>query len=241
MIDPLQLLDPVSSTCTYLVADEKAGTALVIDPVDTQVDRYIAVLAALGLRLSWTVETHVHADHVTGALRLAQLTGSRMATPAACGATGATRDLLHGDRLYLGGHFIEALHTPGHTSGSMCYLLRSTSTRSTHLFTGDTLLVGGCGRTDFQGGSADALYDSITQVLFALADDTVVWPGHNYGGKPKSSIGEERRDNPRLAGRSKEEFLAFMGGLQLPPPAKLSLAVPANLQMGRCVLPSAAE
>jgi sulfur dioxygenase len=230
-MDPLQLLDPVSSTCTYLISDLKSGTALLIDPVDEQATRYIAVLAALGLRLSWTLETHVHADHVTGARRLAQLTGARTAAPAACGTRGATRELVHGERLYLGSRFIEALHTPGHTPGSMCYLLPS-STGPSHLFTGDTLLIGGCGRTDFQGGSAEALYHSITRVLFTLPDDTIVWPGHDYGGKTQSSIGQEKRENSRLAGRSKEDFIDVMRGLRLPPPEQMCLAVPANLQMG---------
>jgi sulfur dioxygenase len=233
MMDPLQLRDPESSTCTYLLADEKSGTALLIDPVEEQVARYLGALAALGLRLLWTVETHVHADHVTGALRLARLTGARTASPAACGTSGATRELLHGDALYFGSRFIEALHTPGHTAGSMCFLLRSPPGAASHVFTGDSLLIGGCGRTDFQDGSAGALYDSITRVLFTLPDDTVVWPGHDYSGRGRSSIGRERRENLRLAGRSREEFIALMGALQLAPPKKISLAVPANLRMGQ--------
>jgi sulfur dioxygenase len=233
MTNPLQLLDPESSTCTYLLADEKSGTALLIDPVEEQVPRYLGVLAALGLRLLWTVETHVHADHVTGALRLARLTGARTASPAACGTSGATRELAHGDVLYFGSRFIEALHTPGHTAGSMCFLLRSPPGAASHVFTGDSLLIGACGRTDFQDGSAGALYDSITRVLFTLPDDTVVWPGHDYSGRGRSSIGRERRENPRLAGRSREEFIALMGSLQLAPPKKISVAVPANLRMGQ--------
>jgi sulfur dioxygenase len=233
MIGPLQWLDPASSTCTYLLGDEASGTAILIDPVDEQSERDSASIAALGLRLLWTVETHVHADHITGALRLARLTGARMATPAACGASGATRQLMHGDRLHFGLHFIEALHTPGHTVGSMCYVLRDPAGGPVHLFTGDTLLAGGCGRTDFQGGSADALYDSITRVLFSFEDGTVVWPGHDYGGRGKSSIGRERRENPRLAGRTRDEFRGLMAQLQLPRPARMAEAVPANLRMGR--------
>ena len=230
---PLQLLDPESSTCTYLLADERSGTAILIDPVEEQVARYLDVLTALGLRLLWTVETHVHADHVTGALRLARLTGARTASPAACGTSGATRELAHGDVLFFGRRFIEALHTPGHTAGGMCFLLRSQPGAAGHVFTGDSLLIGGCGRTDFQGGGAGVLYDSITRVLFTLPDDTVVWPGHDYSGKGKSSIGQERRQNPRLAGRSREEFITLMGALRLAPPKKIWLAVPANLQMGQ--------
>jgi glyoxylase-like metal-dependent hydrolase (beta-lactamase superfamily II) len=239
VIGPLRLPDPESSTCTYLVGDAKSGTAILIDPVDVQVQRDIGVLAALGLRLVWTVETHVHADHVTGAARLARLTGARTAVPAACGASGATRFLAAGDRLHFGSRCLEALHTPGHTAGSMCYLLRGSGGEAGHVFTGDTLLVGGCGRTDFQGGSAEALYDSITQVLFALPDDTVVWPGHDYAGKERSTIGHERRENARLAGRSKQEFVALMARLQLAPPTKIAVAVPANLRMGEDGSPAA--
>jgi sulfur dioxygenase len=160
---PLQLLDPASGTCTYLLHDPHTREALIIDPVDAQIERDLAVLQARGLRLCWAVETHNHADHITSAALLAEHTGARTAAPAACGIGTAQVQLADGDVLHFGGEELRALHTPGHTAGSMSYLWRG------HVFTGDTLLIGSCGRTDFQSGNARTLWRSITQVLLRAA------------------------------------------------------------------------
>lgn len=225
-MQPVQLFDPASSTYTYVLFDETTRDALIIDPVDEQVERDLAVLRQYGLRLLWTVETHAHADHITGAGQLAEHAGARTAAPEGCGITTAAVQLRHGEVLRFGGEHITALHTPGHTSGSMSYLWRD------HVFTGDTLLIDGCGRTDFQSGSAQALYDSITGVLFALPDTTTVWPGHDYKGRTQSTIGQEKASNARVAGRSQTEFVAIMNALNLPRPRRMDEAVPANQASG---------
>jgi len=223
---PIQLFDPASSTFTYLLFDPDTREALIIDPVQEQLQRDMDTLRQFGLRLVWSVETHAHADHITSAGQLAELAGARTAAPAGCGIGTAAVQLQNGDVLSFGGESIRALHTPGHTAGSMCYLWRD------QVFTGDTLLIGGCGRTDFQSGSASDLYRSITQKLFALPDDTVVWPGHDYQGRTRSSIGHERQHNPRVAGKTEAEFVALMNGLNLPRPRRIDEAVPANLTSG---------
>lgn len=223
---PIQLFDPASSTYSYVLFDELTREALIIDPVDEQIDRDLAVLREYGLRLVWSVETHAHADHITSAGQLAELAGARTAAPAGCGIGTAAVQLSNADLLRFGNETLVALHTPGHTVGSMSYLWR------THVFTGDTLLIGGCGRTDFQSGSASDLYRSLTQVLFALPEETTVWPGHDYEGRTHSSIGQEKVSNPRIAGKSEAEFVALMQGLKLPPPQRLDEAVAANLSSG---------
>lgn len=223
---PLQLLDPASGTCTYVLHDPATRAALIIDPVDTQLERDLAVLQARGLRLQWALETHAHADHITSAGLLAEHTGARTAAPALCGIGTAAVQLQHGEALDFGAERLRALHTPGHTAGSMSYLWRN------HVFTGDTLLINGCGRTDFQSGNAHALYRSITGVLFALPQDTLVWPGHDYQGRSHSSIGAEQASNARVAGRSEAEFVALMQALDLPRPERMDEAVPANLRSG---------
>jgi glyoxylase-like metal-dependent hydrolase (beta-lactamase superfamily II) len=221
-----QLFDSDSSTYTYLIGDEAGGEAVIVDPVRERVERDLGVLAASGLRLAWVLETHVHADHVTGARALRERTGARTAVSLHCGATGFDRLLTDGDEIALGGEHIRAIATPGHTPGSTCYLWRD------RLLTGDTLLIGGCGRTDFQNGDAGALYDSITGKLFTLPKDTLVYPGHDYKGRRVSTIGEERAGNARLAGRSREAFIEIMANLGLPEPKRIHEAVPANLRGG---------
>src|SRR4051812_44705112 len=191
-MEPLQLFDPASCTYTYLLADPATREAVIIDPVDQHVERDLGVLSERGLRLAWTVETHAHADHITSAGLLAEHAGARTAAPQGCNIGTAGTQLQHGDTLRFGGEQVEAMHTPGHTAGSMCYLWRG------HVFTGDTLLIDGCGRTDFQSGSATALYRSITEMLFRLPDDTMVWPGHDYQGRSHSTIGQEKRGNARV-------------------------------------------
>jgi sulfur dioxygenase len=223
---PIQLFDPASSTYTYVLFDQLSREAVIIDPVDEQLERDLATLQEYGLKLVWTVETHAHADHITSAGRLAELAGARTAAPQGCGIGTAGVQLQHGDTLKFGGEVLQALHTPGHTAGSMCFLWRE------HVFTGDTLLINGCGRTDFQSGDAKDLYRSLTQVLFALPDATTVWPGHDYQGRSFSSIGQEKAGNARIAGKSEAEFVAIMDSLQLPKPRRIDEAVPANLSSG---------
>ena len=233
-MNPIQLFDPASSTYTYVLFDEATREALIIDPVDEQIDRDLATLRQYGLKLLWTVETHAHADHITSAGLLAEHTGARTAAPDGCGITTAAVQLREGDELDFGHHKIRALHTPGHTAGSMSYLWQPHGAERSggHVFTGDTLLINGCGRTDFQSGSAEALYHSITQVLFALPDPTTVWPGHDYNGNTQSTIGAEKKTNARVAGKSLAEFVAIMEALHLPRPRRMDEAVPANLTSG---------
>lgn len=223
---PIQLFDPASSTYTYVLFDSITREALIIDPVDEQIERDLSELRARGLKLVWTVETHAHADHITSAGQLAEHAGARTAAPEGCGITTAAVQLKDGDTLAFGGERIKALHTPGHTAGSMSYVWRD------HVFTGDTLLINGCGRTDFQSGSSDALYRSITNVLFALPDDTTVWPAHDYQGRANTTIGAEKASNPRIAGKTEADFVAIMSSLSLPRPKRMDEAVPANLSSG---------
>jgi glyoxylase-like metal-dependent hydrolase (beta-lactamase superfamily II)/rhodanese-related sulfurtransferase len=225
-MNPIQLFDSATSTFTYVLFDSITREAIIIDPVDTQLERDLQVLREHGLKLIWSLETHAHADHITSAGQLAELAGARTAAPAACDISTAAVQLKDGDTLHFGSEQIGALHTPGHTAGSMCFVWRD------HVFTGDTLLINGCGRTDFQSGSAKAMYRSLTEVLFKLPDDTTVWPGHDYQGQSQSSIGTEKASNARVAGKTLEEFIAIMDALHLPPPKNIAEAVPANLHGG---------
>ena len=225
-MQPIQLFDPVSSTYTYVLFDPVSRDALIIDPVDDQIERDLATLKQHDLKLQWAVETHAHADHITSAGLLAEHAGARTAAPAGCGIHTAAIQLNDGDTLSFGGETLKTLHTPGHTSGSVCFLWRD------HLFSGDTLLINGCGRTDFQSGSTSDMYHSLTQILFALPDATTVWPGHDYQGRTQSSIGQERAHNARVAGKSLQEFTAIMDALKLPKPKRIDEAVPANLTSG---------
>jgi sulfur dioxygenase len=225
-----QLFDAESSTYTYLIGDGQ-GHAALIDPVREQVERDLQVVAELGLRLALVMETHVHADHVTGAGVLRERTGAK-SIASSLGAPCVDRTVGGGDTVDLGPLRFDVLSTPGHTDDSVCYRCGDA------VFTGDTLLIRGCGRSDFQNGDPKMLYHSITGVLFALPDDTVVYPGHDYRGVATSTIGEEKRWNPRLVGpggalRTEAEFVAIMQGLDLPPPRKLAMAVPANRACGR--------
>lgn len=221
-----QLFDEASSTFTYLLVCEHSGEAVLIDPVHEQQARDAALLEGGGWRLRWVLDTHVHADHVTGARALASRFGARCAVGEACEAAGYDQALRDGDRLDFGQEHLAVIATPGHTPGSMSFLWRD------QVFTGDALLIGGCGRTDFQQGDAGQLYDAITGRLFTLPDGTRVYPGHDYQGRTVSSIAEERLHNRRLAGRSRDEFIALMGSLDLPPPRLLDVAVPLNRQAG---------
>lgn len=225
-MNPIQLFDTASSTYTYVLFDPGTRDAIIIDPVDAQLERDLQVLREHGLKLTWALETHAHADHITSAGLLAELAGAKTTAPAGCGITTASVQLNDGDTLEFGREQIRALHTPGHTAGSMCFVWRD------QVFTGDTLLINGCGRTDFQSGSAEAMYHSLTQVLFKLPDATTVWPGHDYRGRSQSTIGQEKAGNSRVAGTTQDEFVALMAALHLPPPKRLLDAVPANLHSG---------
>ena len=240
-MNPIQLFDPASSTYTYLLYDDDTRDALIIDPVDSQLERDLGVLRQHKLKLVWTVETHAHADHITSAGLLAEHAGAKTAAPDGCGITTAAVQLKDGDTLRFGGEQIRVLHTPGHTAGSMSYLWlpdqdqkrgHRRATDAGHVFTGDTLLINGCGRTDFQSGSSADLYRSITTVLFKLPGATQVWPGHDYSGKICSTIETEKTSNARIANKSQEQFMATMDSLNLPKPKRLDEAVPANQTSG---------
>jgi sulfur dioxygenase len=221
-----QLFDTTSSTFTYLLVDGVTRKAVIIDPVDTHLDEYLQALAREDLKLTYVLETHAHADHITSAGRLCEATGAKAAAPVHCGILPADIQLEDGAGIAFGNEMIRAIHTPGHTAGSMSYLWRD------RVFTGDTLLIGGCGRTDFQDGDAGTLYDSITQRLFTLADETIVCPAHDYRGNTASTIGAERQTNPRLAGKSRTEFIRIMDELLLPKPKMIDVAVAANRRLG---------
>jgi sulfur dioxygenase len=225
-----QLFDASSSTYTYLLAERASGQAVLIDPVYEQARRDAALVAELGLTLVWTLETHVHADHVTGAWLLRERLGSRIALARAAAAEGADRLLEHGDRIEFGVRWLSVRATPGHTNGCLSYVLDDDS----RAFSGDCLLIRGCGRTDFQQGSAQSLYASVHQQLFTLPASCLIYPGHDYNGLTVTSVEEERRYNPRLGGEvSDADFAGHMSHLNLPHPKQLDVAVPANLRCGR--------
>lgn len=223
-----QLFDPASSTYTYLIGDPASGKAALVDPVLEGVEDCAAALESLGLTLVYTFETHVHADHVTGADTLRRRFGSRTVLHRDSGAPCADLLVDHGDRIAVGEIEVEVIATPGHTSGCVSYRVGD------RVFTGDALLIGGCGRTDFQQGDAGKLYDSVTTRLFTLPDDTLVYPAHDYKGHTSSSIGYEKEANARLGGgRTREAFIELMQSLALPHPKQIDRAVPANLACGR--------
>jgi len=232
-----QLFDASSSTYTYLLADAETRFAILIDPVFEQVRRDSALLHELGLRLEWTLETHVHADHVTGAWILRRRLGSKIALSSACGARGADRYLEDGETISFGPRHVEARATPGHTKGCMSFVLDD----ATLALTGDTLLIRGCGRTDFQGGDPRAMFDSVRRRLFSLPENCLLYPGHDYRGLTVTSVREEQQFNPRLGGEvALEDFSGYMNHLGLPHPKLMEIAVPANLVCGRPNVPDAA-
>ena len=225
-----QLFDPPSSTYTYLLADGGSGAAVIIDPVFEQVRRDAALIEELGLQLAYVLETHVHADHVTGAWLLKQRTGCRIALAANSGAEGADRYLTQDDVVAFGRRNLQVRQTPGHTNGCLTYVLDDRSMA----FTGDCLFVRGTGRTDFQQGDPHAMYHSIYQQIFTLPDSCLLYPAHDYRGLTVTSVREERRFNPRLGGEIAErDFTGYMNNLRLAHPKKLDIAVPANLKCGR--------
>ena len=224
-----QLFEPLSSTYTYLLGCGDTGQALLIDPVVVTIERDLALLKELGLTLAFSVDTHIHADHITAALHLKQAVGSRIAAPAFDRLPCADVHIEDGVPFRLGSIELQPLHTPGHTAGHFAYR------GGERVFTGDALLIEGCGRTDFQQGDSAALYASVTQKLFTLPDDTLVYPAHDYKKRRVSSIAQEKMRNPRLGGaRTLAEFQDIMARLNLPYPNFIDYAVPGNRQCGVC-------
>ncbi len=225
-----QLFDPQSSTYTYLLGDTASREALLIDPVFEQVRRDAALIKELNLTLKWTLETHVHADHVTGAWLFKKRMGSGIALAAAGGAAGADELLKHGDTVAFGGRYLEVRATPGHTNGCLTYVLDDQSMA----FTGDCLLIRGSGRTDFQQGSPASMYASVRTQIFTLPSGCLLYPAHDYRGLTVTSVEEERRFNPRLGGDiGEQDFTGYMNNLGLAHPRQIDVAVPANLKCGK--------
>jgi sulfur dioxygenase len=224
-----QLFDPETSTYTYLLADEDTREAVIIDPVHEQFERDSALIGELGLRLVAVLDTHVHADHVTAQGLLRQRFGAKSVMSERSGAVCADVLVKQGDRVAFGRHELEVRETPGHTSGCLTFV----SHEPRMAFTGDALLIRGCGRTDFQSGDSRSLYRSVREQVFTLPDDTLIYPAHDYKGRTVTTVAEEKRHNPRLGmSRSLAEFSELMAALNLPYPRKMDASVPANLACG---------
>lgn len=229
-VNETQDVDDRAESRSYIVADRESGQAVLIDAVIENVERDVRILKELGLTLLFAVETHVHADHITGASLLKDRTGAQIVYGGGTAdvVTGADLFLLEGQELRFGHSSLKALATPGHTDGCTSYVLPGA------VFTGDALFIRGNGRTDLQGGSAATLFESVRHKLFALPDDTVVYPGHDYQGRVSSTIGEEKRFNERLnLSIDKDRFIDVMNKRTQPRPAKIDIAVPANMLAGR--------
>ncbi len=222
-----QLFETDTSTYSYLLGCERSRRAVLIDSVVSEIDHYIELLQSLNLKLIYTLETHVHADHITGAGLLREKLGSKSVVHRDAGAMCADLLVTDGVVLQVGDMELQVRHTPGHTNGCVSYVMAD------RVFTGDALLINGCGRTDFQQGSAEQLYDSITGQLFSLPPDTLVYPGHDYQGNTVSTIKQEVAKNSRLGGgRSRDDFIAIMHNLNLAYPKYIDQALPANHSCG---------
>lgn len=223
-----QLFESESSTFTYLLADAESLEGVIIDPVWKTVERDLKLIKELEISLSYVLETHIHADHVTGATRIADQTGARIALSASAGAQGTFLPLADGDVLTFGGQNLKVIATPGHTSSCVCYYMEG------RVFTGDTLMIRGNGRTDFQDGCPKRLYQNVVSRLFTLPEETVVYPAHDYRGFTSSSIEMEKKYNPRLnLSTTEDAFVQTMADLKLPPPKKINMALPANRVLGK--------
>jgi glyoxylase-like metal-dependent hydrolase (beta-lactamase superfamily II) len=228
-----QLFEPVSCTYSYLLGCDETRACVIIDPVIETAERDVGIIQTLGLKLEYTLETHIHADHLTGALKLKHLAGSRICAAAMDGLPCVDVGIREGEILRVGAIEIHPLFTPGHTDTHHCY--RVDNGAQTMLFSGDALLIEACGRTDFQSGDAATLYRSIHDKLFSLPDETLVYPGHDYEGRFVSSIAQEKVRNPRLGKEiGLDAFVALMDGLELSPPRKMAFAVPGNRLCGVC-------
>jgi sulfur dioxygenase len=221
-----QLFDSVSGTYSYLLASRSGGEALIIDPVLEKVDRYLQLIGELDLRLVKAVDTHLHADHITGLGALRDRTHCITVMGESTKADVVSMRLAEGDKLTIEGMSMDVLYTPGHTDDSYSFLMRD------RVFTGDTLLIRGTGRTDFQNGDARAQYESLFGKLLRLPDETMVYPAHDYKGDTVSTIGEEKRYNPRLQVKSIDDYVALMANLNLPNPKMMDVAVPSNMKIG---------
>lgn len=224
-----QLYDATSSTYTYVLADEQSREAIIIDPVFEQVQRDLSLLDELGLTLKLILDTHIHADHVTAAWLLKQKTGAQIANAAVNGAEHVDIPLHHGDRVDVSGVILDVRATPGHTAGCLSYVLADQSM----VFTGDAVLIRGCGRSDFQQGNAATLFKSITEQIFSLPDDCKIYPAHDYQGRTVSTVAEEKAFNARAGGGAVEaDFVGYMDAMKLPHPKKIAEALPANMRSG---------
>ena len=222
-----QLFDQDTWTYTYLLFDEKTKEAAIIDSVKEKFERDSKYIQELGLTLKYSLETHVHADHVTASGLFREKFGCEIGVHADSGNECADIKIQEGDEFRLGNQVISSIHTPGHTNGDVSYKIDGA------VFTGDALLIRACGRTDFQQGSSNKLYHSITQKLFTLGDDTIVYPGHDYEGFTSSTIGEEKAQNPRLANeKPQSDFVEIMDNMDLSKPKRIDVAVPGNLACG---------
>ena len=221
-----QLFDSVSGTYSYLIASQRGGEALIIDPVLEKVDRYLQLVKEMDLKLVKAVDTHIHADHITGLGALRDRTHCITVMGEHAKVDVVSMRVTEGDKLTIEGVSMDVLYTPGHTDDSYSFLMRD------RVFTGDTLLIRGTGRTDFQNGSAQAQYESLFGKLLKLPEDTLVYPAHDYKGDTVSTIGEERRYNPRLQVKSVDEYVDLMSKLNLPNPKMMDVAVPANMRVG---------
>lgn len=228
-----QLFEPDSSTYTYLLSCPDTGKTVLIDPVLETVERDLALLQQMGLTLDFALDTHLHADHLTGSRKLKAISGSKICGAAMDDLPCTDIGVREGETFRVGSIAIEPLFTPGHTDTHHAFLIETPLQKI--VFTGDALLIDACGRTDFQSGDAGVLWDSIHSKFFSLPDETVIYPGHDYEGRAISSVGQEKKRNPRLGdNRSREDFISLMNSLDLPHPRKIDFAVPGNALCGEC-------